>query len=247
MRYSLLTSLFLSSLFVICSIAFANDELTQPVTVTPPKGFKAIFNGKDLAGWHGMCHFDPYKLAEMSQEDKKKFLAAQTEDLKKHWRVENGELINDGKGAFATTNKDYKNFELLIEYKTVPLADSGIYLRATPQVQIWDTREEAGQWSNGSDKGSGALWNNQKTGTSKGKGKFPLVKADKPFGEWNSFRIVMQDDKVSVWLNGKQTVNNTPLDNYWRKGEPLIEKGPIQLQTHGGTICWRNIFIKELD
>ena len=240
MRRTLMTSLSLLLLVAFVGVAMADDA------VTPPEGFKALFNGKDLTGWHGMQHFDPYKLAEMSKEDREKFLADQTAEMKKHWSVDNGELVNDGNGPYATTDKEYKDFELLIEYKTVPMADSGIYLRATPQVQIWDTREEGGKWNLGADKGSGALWNNNENGQSKGKGKYPSAKMDKPFGEWNALRIVMKDDKVSVWMNGEQIVDDAPLDNYWKKGEKVIEQGPIQLQTHGGEIRWRNIFIKEL-
>ena len=105
----------------------------------PPRGFTALFNGKDLTGWHGMPHFDPYKLEAMKPEERKGQIDKWTEDAKQHWRVENGELVNDGKGAYLTTDKDYGDIELLVEYKTVPKADSGIYLRATPQVQIWDS------------------------------------------------------------------------------------------------------------
>ena len=68
-----------------------------------------------------------------------------TDDAKKHWTVENGELVNDGNGAYLTTDKDFGDIELLIDYKTVPKADSGIYLRATPQVQIWDYTKEGRQ------------------------------------------------------------------------------------------------------
>src|SRR5215470_17344 len=125
-----------------------------------PKGFTALFNGKDLAGWHGMPHFDPYKLAALSEAERKAQIDQWTEDAKKHWRVESGELVNDGNGAYLTTNQEYGDLELLIDYRTVPKADSGIYLRATPQVQIWDYTKEGGKWNLGADKGSGGLWNN---------------------------------------------------------------------------------------
>ena len=69
---------------------------------------------------------------------------------------ENGELVNDGNGPFATTERDYGDIELRLEYRTVAKADSGIYLRGTPQVQIWDTTEAGGKWKQGADKGSGA-------------------------------------------------------------------------------------------
>jgi hypothetical protein len=206
-----------------------------------PKGFTALFNGKDLSGWHGMEHFDPRKLKDMTAEDRKKQLAKWQEDFEKHWRVENNELVNDGKGPFATTDKEYGDIEFLIEYKTVPKADSGIYLRANPQVQIWDSTEES-KFSLGADKGSGGLWNN----AAGAPGKDPLVLADKPFGEWNKFRIIQVGDRTTVYLNDKLVVDNAVMENFWDRSQPLWSTGPIQLQTHGGEIRWRNIFIREI-
>src|SRR6516162_8220759 len=97
-----------------------------------PKGFTALFNGKDLTGWHGMPHFDPYKLAAMPEAQRKAQIDQWTGDARKHWTVDDkGELVNDGNGASLTTDKAFGDIELLIDYKTVPKADSGIYLRAT--------------------------------------------------------------------------------------------------------------------
>lgn len=206
----------------------------------PPPGFVALFNGKDLSGWYGLGHFSPYKLAAMSPQQRAEKKAADMENFKKHWRVEDGELINDGHGVYATTEKDYQDFELRIEYKTVPKADSGIYLRQTPQVQIWDTTKEGGKWRIGADKGSGCLWNNKKAGNR------ALVLADKPFGQWNALRITMIGENVTVYLNDKLVVDNVPLENYWDRSKPVLDKGPIQLQTHGGEIRWRNLFIREI-
>ncbi|HLW65140.1 MAG TPA: DUF1080 domain-containing protein, partial [Gemmataceae bacterium] len=154
MRNRLLFSVVVLSLAAITTRPLTADE------PQPPKGFTAIFNGKDLTGWHGMPHFDPYKLAAMPEADRKAQIEKWTEDAKKHWTVQNGELVNDGNGAYLTTDKDYEDIEFLVEYKTVPLADSGIYLRCTPQVQIWDYTKEGGKWNLGADKGSGGLWNN---------------------------------------------------------------------------------------
>jgi len=206
-----------------------------------PEGFTALFNGKDLTGWHGMPHFSPYELAAMPHE-KHELLDNWTADAKKHWTVENGELVNDGNGAYLTTDKEYGDIELRIDYKTVPQADSGIYLRATPQVQIWDYTEEGGKWKIGADKGSGGLWNNSPGAA----GKDPLVLADRPFGEWNSFRIIQVGERTTVYLNGKLVVDHARLENFWNHKLPLLRKGPIQLQTHGGEIRWRNIYIREL-
>ena len=208
--------------------------------VTPPAGFTALFNGKDLAGWRGGDTFDHRKLLEMPEAERTAKIAGWTKSMKEHWRAENNEFVNDGHGAYATTEKDYGDFELLVEYKTVPKADSGIYLRGVPQVQIWDsTAPESG---NGNTKGSGGLWNN-----SPGKaGKDPLVKADKPLGEWNKFRILMTGSRVSVWLNDQVVVDHAILENFYDRATPVPAKGPIQLQTHGGEIRWRNVFVREL-
>src|SRR5258705_1673133 len=107
----------------------------RTVAAEPPPGFTAIFNGKDLTGWWGLEHFDPRKLTDEKRAEKHE---ANQADFTKHWRVENGELVNDGNGAFATSEKDYGDIEFMIDYKTVAQADSGVYLRANPQVQIWD-------------------------------------------------------------------------------------------------------------
>ncbi len=228
--------LILSSLTLLLSSPVAR-LLAQQNSSNPPSGFTALFNGKDLEGWHGRPHLDPRKWAETSEEKKQEWLA----DMRTHWTVSDGVLVNDGHGVFLTSNKEYGDIELLIDYKTVPKADSGIYLRGTPQVQIWDHTNEK-EFKNGGDKGSGALWNNKSD-----LGKFPLVLADKPFGEWNSFRIVQVGARTSVWLNGQQVVDNAIMENFWDAASPLFSKGVIQLQTHGGEIAWRNLFIREID
>ncbi len=268
------------SLLIGVALALA-VSLAQPAESKAPAGFTPLFNGRDLTGWHGMAHFDPYKLAAMSEEERKAQIEKWTEDAKQHWKVENGELVNDGKGAYLTTDKEYGDIELLIDYKTVPKADSGIYLRATPQIQIWDYTKEGGKWDRGADKGSGGLWNNSPGAP----GKDPLVLADKPFGEWNHFRIVQVGERTTVYLNDKLVVNHARLENFWNRPavqalekelkkveaaggtdsseqgkkikelkaqiertrtRPLARTGVIQLQTHGGEIRWRNIYIREI-
>ena len=154
------------------------------------------------------------------------------EEMKKHWSVKDGMLQFDGKGANLCTVKDYQNFVLLVDFKIQESGDSGIYLRGSPQVQIWDPAPNS--------IGSGGLHNNQK-GTSK-----PLVLADHPIGRWNTLRIEMRDDLVSVWLNGKQVVEKTNFENYWEPDQPIYSSGTIELQSHDSPLCFRNIFIKEL-
>jgi hypothetical protein len=73
-----------------------------------------------------------------------------------------------------------------------------------------------------------------------------LVKADKPFGEWNHFRVIMVGSRVWVWLNDQQTVNGANMENYYERSLPVPPKGPLQLQTHGGEIRWRNLYLREI-
>lgn len=210
--------------------------------LNPPAGFKPLFNGKDLTGWWGLEHFDPRKLWAMSDEDRAKKREENMKDVRQHWTVENGELVNDGHGVYLTTEQEYGDIEFLIDYKTVAQADSGIYLRANPQVQIWDYTKEGGKWNIGADKGSGGLWNN----SAGAPGKDPIVKADKPFGEWNKLRIIQLGSRTTVYLNDKLVVDHAIMENFWDRKKPLWPKGPIQLQTHGGEIRWKNIFIREI-
>ena len=206
-----------------------------------PEGFRALFNGKDLSGWHG---FNPHQGLKLTGEKKAADLAKQRADLPLHWRVENGELVNAGTGPYATTDEEFGDIELRIEYKTVAKADSGIYLRGNPQIQIWDLNQvfDPKKPDRKPHLGSGGLFNNT-PGTP---GRDPLVIADKPFGEWNNFLIVQKGDITTVWLNGKLVVDHAKMENYSDRAQPLPAKGPLMLQTHGGEIRWRNLFVKTL-
>ena len=217
----------------LAAISSQGDDGVKP----PPAGFKSLFNGKDLEGWHGRPHLDPRNWAETNAEKRAEWIA----DMNEHWTVKDGVLVNDGQGVYLTTQAEYGDIELFVDYKTVANADSGIYVRGTPQVQIWDSTEEA-KFSIGANKGSGGLWNNSAAAP----GKDPLVLADKPFGEWNTLRIVQIGSRTSVWLNGKHVVDNAIMENFWDRAAPLFGKGVIQLQTHGGEIQWRNLFMREI-
>jgi hypothetical protein len=242
MRHTLLCLLLLASPMAFTPGCGRTAPTTPADDVKPPEGFQALFNGKDLSGWHGMPQFNPYEWEAMAPDKRQALLEKWAKDAGEHWTVEKGELVNDGDGPYMTTDKEFGDIELLIEYKTVPKADSGIYLRATPQVQIWDYTKEGGKWARGADKGSGGLFNNARTAP----GRDPLVLADKPFGQWNSFRILQVGERTTVYLNGKLVVNHARMANFWNRKLPLRRKGPIQLQTHGGEIRWRNIFVREI-
>ncbi len=226
---------------VLCGMLTTTACAAPPLNEAP-EGFVALFNGDDLDGWWGLgtTHYRKYR--NLSGDRLAKMRADSRADVNKHWRVESGELVNDGEGLYLTTNKFYRDFELRLQYKTVAGADSGVYLRGIPQVQIWDTTEAGGKWKIGADKGSGGLWNNPKGAH----GKDPLAHADKPFGQWNNLRITMVGSYVNVTLNGQHVVKDAKLSNYFERDKPVPADGPIQLQTHGGEIRWRNVFIREI-
>lgn len=228
--------------YLIAFIALPeNGSIVRAAEPTPPAGFRAIFNGKDLAGWYGL---NPHNGAKLQGDAKAANLKQQRADFPKHWRIESGELVNDGTGPYATTEAEFGDIELRLEYKTVAKADSGVYLRGTPQVQIWDWNQEY-DLKNPNRKphlGSGGLFNN----TPGAPGRDPQVLADKPFGEWNQFRIRQLGARTWVWLNDKLVVDGAVMENFWERSKPLPAKGPIMLQTHGGEIRWRNIFVHEI-
>jgi hypothetical protein len=224
--------------FVFCSslLLTVASAVAQSATVDAP-----LWNGKDLSGWHGQRTMDPVKFAAMPADKRGKLLAEDAASVAKHWRCEDGELINDGHGAFLTTDKEYGDAVFELEYKTVAKADSGIYLRETPQVQIWDYTEAGGKWNIGADKGSGGLWNN------KNNERFPPACYDKPFGEWNRMSIMIIGERVWVTLNNHTTVNGVRMENYWDRTKPMPKQGRLQLQTHGGEIRFRNMSVRVLD
>ena len=184
----------------------------------PPAGFVALFNGRDLTGWKGLPKGDLQNPARCAQASAADLAAAQTEadeDMRAHWKVVDGALKFDGKGRSLCTAKDYGDFELLVDWKILPLGDSGIYLRGSPQVQIWDPAVGPAM-----GVGSGGLYNNQKNPSK------PTKTADKPIGEWNTFRIKMVGDKVSVWLNDVLVTDNVVLENYWERRQADLSHRP---------------------
>lgn len=215
-------------LLAVAATAHAADK--RPPN-TPPKGFKALFNAKDLTGWKGLVG-SPVTRAKMSPDELAAKQKAANERMRKHWKVKNGVLVFDGKGKSLCTSKDYGDFELYVDWKIRAKGDSGIYLRGSPQVQIWDPKLR--------NIGSGGLYNNRKNPSK------PLVMADNPVGQWNTFYIKMVGERVTVKLNGKLVVDNVVLENYWERGKPIYPTGQIELQNHGNVLEFRSIYIREL-
>ena len=219
--------------FVLTSVGYAvrGRGAKRQVLNRPPKGFKALFNGMDLTGWKGLVG-NPKTRKKMSREELAKAQAKADEDMRAHWKVADGAFCFDGKGHSLCTAKDYGDFEMLVDWKIERGGDSGIYLRGSPQVQIWDPASRS--------VGSGGLYNNKK-GPSK-----PKNRADKPVGQWNTFRIIMRGERVMVYLNDVLVVDNVVMENYWERDKPIYPNGQIELQSHGSRLYFRNVFIREI-
>jgi len=212
----------------VCTSVRAADNV-------PPEGFVALFNGKDLTGWKGLMKpplDNPARRAAATPEQLAEAQKEADQVMRDGWRVEDGALVFNGKGRSLCTVKDYGDFELFVDWKIRADGDSGIYLRGCPQVQIWDPNH----WK----IGSGGLYNNQKNPSK------PVKIADNPIGQWNTFHITMIGDKVTVQLNGQTVVDNVTMENYWERDKPIYPTGQIELQNHGNTLWFKNIYLREI-
>ncbi len=217
----------------------ADYKALKPGDNTPPAGFAALFNGKDLTNWKGVTRNEkfnnPLVRQNASPEKRAEMQAVADDEMRADWHVrDGGVLFFDGKGYSLATAKDYTDFEMLVDWRLLTVrGDSGLYLRGSPQVQIWDAHN---QWN----IGSGGLYNNKKNPSQ------ALTIADRLIGDWNTFYIKMVGEKVTVKLNDVLVVDDTVLENYWDRSIPIFQKEQIELQCHGDPIEFKNIYIREL-
>lgn len=204
-------------------------------------GYVSLFNGTDLTGWKGLLappYDNPYRRRELDSKTLKALQQEADKLMSDTWKAHDGVITFNGKGRSIATVKEYGNFEMYIDWRLLSglELDAGIYLRGTPQVQIWDIART----NVGAEVGSGGLYNNH-THPSK-----PLRVADNALEEWNTFYIRMVDERVTVWLNGVLVTDNVVLENFWDRSLPLLLKEQIELQAHGSVVEYRDIYIHEL-
>jgi len=181
---------------------------------------------------------NPIKIAKLSEKERAKAQEEANKVMAENWSVRDGQIVFNGHGANLVSAKNYNDFEMIVDWKITKAGDSGIYLRGTPQVQIWDTaRVEVG-----AQVGSGGLYNNNQDNV-----RDPLKVADNPLDEWNTFRITMIGENVTVYLNGELVVDNIRMDNYWDRSIPIFESGTIELQAHGNELAFRDIYVHEIN
>ena len=219
---------------------YQRQSITKYLNENPANnGYVSLFNGKNLDGWKGLVE-NPIKRAQMTSGQLAAAQAKANQQMALDWKVEDGLIVFDGQGFDnLCTEKQYGDFEMLVDWKLYegPEPDAGIYLRGTPQVQIWDTaRVEVG-----AQVGSGGLYNNQKHQSE------PIKVADQKVGEWNTFYIKMVGERVTVWLNGELVTDNVVLENFWDRAQPIFPVEQIELQAHGSKVAYRDIYIREIE
>jgi hypothetical protein len=174
-----------------------------------------LFNGKDLKGWkvHGT----------------------------EKWYVENGELIcesgPDKQYGYLATDKDYKDFELTVEFKQESNGNSGVFFRSTiegTKITGWQAEvAPKGHSTGGIYESYGREW---------------LIKPDPSLdnilkeGEWNTLTVKVKGGLVETFLNGTKmiTLNDEKIG---------AANGKIALQIHDGggvKVRWRKVELKKL-
>ena len=226
------------ALLIVVPSRLAIQALVPPTT-RRPEGFTALFNGKDLTGLEGLAQRPARQPRQAGEGHARRAGPGANRSRREHasstGRSKTARWCSTARGDSLATAKDYGDFELYVDWKILPKGDSGIYLRGTPQVQIWDPE---GEKQNA--VGSGGLFNNKKHPSK------PTKRADKPIGEWNTFWIKMVGEKVWIKLNDELVVDGVVLENYWERDKPIYPTGQIELQNHGNTLYFKNIYIKEL-
>lgn len=220
-----------------------------------PEGFTSLFNGRNFTNW------------KIPQGDNG------------HWKIVNGVIDYDAESEAQDKNlwseREYRDFILYVDWRIkevpwknpnvpfilpsglhkldangkeitmiVPDSDSGILLRGEGKCQanIWN-------WPVGSGEVYGYRMDDKMPPEVR-RGVTPRVHADKNIGEWNTFKITMKSNRMTVELNGIVVIENALLPD-------LPEKGRIGLQHHGSKrdgewvsppslVQFRNIYIKEI-
>ena len=215
---------------------YAKENMRNWLVAMPKDpGFVPMFNGKDLTGWQGLVE-NPIARAKMTKEELAQKQKAVDATIGESWTVKDGMIVFNGKGNNLCSVRQYGDFEMWLDWRITKSGDSGIYLRGSPQVQIWDTS----RIDVGAQVGSGGLYNNQKNPSK------PTKVADNPINDWNTFYIKMIGEKVTVILNGITVVDNVTLENYWDRSIPIFPKGAIELQAHGTDLGFRDIYVREI-
>lgn len=256
MQFTHLAKASLLGLTITASLAVAGPEPhrppvgpTNPLKVGDKGQWTTLFDGKDFSGWH------PYNKPGQA--------------ITAPWVIKDGAMYLDAKskggaapgGGDLTTDKEYSNFELELEWKISEGGNSGIMYHVHedpkfhapyntgPEVQVLDdTRHPDAKAGRDGNRTAGCLYDMLPPGNRT---------AVKPVGEWNKVRLVINNGRAQQYLNGKLMADYATNGPEWDKlvadskfkgweGFGKYTTGHIALQDHGDSVWYRNIRIKEL-
>ncbi len=225
---------------LLCTV-FSVLLLSSNAQSKPEKGWTALSDGKTFKGWHSYGMTTPGSA----------------------WKVQDGAFFLDEKpgtvGLDLTTEKEYENFDLKLEWKISKDGNSGIIFLVHEDTSIYKASFVTGlemQVLDNDGNPDGKI-NKHRAGD-----LYDLIACSKetvkPVGEWNQTEIICNKGKLELYLNGTMVVSTTMWDDNWKQmvaaskfkrypGFGIFHKGKICLQEHGGDQVWyRNIMIKKL-
>ncbi|PRY41047.1 uncharacterized protein DUF1080 [Spirosoma oryzae] len=211
--------------------------------LSPKDKWISLFDGKNVSGWHSY------------QKDKVV-----------GWNIEDGSLVPDGTGGDLVTNKEYENFDLEFDFKIPKGSNSGVVYKVIENPDLRSTYMSGPEFQIIDDKGylneKGEIYPLKPTQLSGA--NYDMIppanlNAVKPAGEWNKGRIVVNNNHVEHFLNGKKVADYQYGSDEWKAMVAKSKfkdwayatphaKGKIALQNHNPRekVWFRNIRIKEL-
>ncbi|MFL5786611.1 MAG: DUF1080 domain-containing protein [Flavisolibacter sp.] len=230
------------ALFAFIMPVYKNSEnLPNSLTDKEKKeGWQMLFDGKTTKGWHS---YGQNKVTDA-------------------WKVENGALALNpakGEGGDLTTDKEYNNYHLKLEWKISEKGNSGVifFVHEDPKYKdTYNTGMEMQVLDNGTPTRLGHP--DGKLYTHRAGDLYDLLaskEAVKSVGQWNAVEIVANNGKLDFYMNGQHTLSTTMWNDTWKqmiaiskfKDMPdfgTFKSGKIALQNHGNLVWFRNIKIK---
>ena len=246
MRLPLFTALFL--------LIYSTGSAQSAVSPVAAPDFVSLFNGKDLTGWttkqpenHDWSVVDGVIDCNPQGEgkgDRELWTTKEYADFELwvDWRIKESPFVNKKARVILPDGSYQKDASGNVIAVAAPNTDSGVFLRGQhkSQVNIWC-------WP----VGSGEVWGYRTDPAFDAKvhaGVTPKMKADKPVGEWNTFHIVLNGDRLTVTLNDQRIIDDAQLPGIPRQGPLALQLHPERKDGEWGAslVQFRHIRIKEL-
>ena len=231
-----------------CNSSKMTSTNSRPNTLTTKEvndGWKLLFDGQSLNGWHTYGQASAGKAWKVEDG----VLRLDAVNQKNYSKSDKGDLV---------TNNDYENFDLQLDWKISKNGNSGVMIYVKDDAAKYSAPYFTGpemQVLDNDGHPDGKLIKHRAGDL------YDLISSSKemakPVGEWNHAEIISHNGKLDFYLNGGHTINTNMWDDNWRKmiaGSKFKEwpdfgtfkKGKIDLQDHGNNVWFRNIKIRTL-